>query len=349
MAPGKEGPAFMTGVVYSHLGAESRLTRVGPGVGLDNGVVSIGGGRVMILTTDPVSMIPRLGTRLSSWLSVHLIASDFTSSGVDPEFGILSYNFPSQMSESQRGAYVRGMGDECRELGVAIAGGHTGSYPGGGLTVIGSGTMLGFAPEGGYVTPAMAGEGDVVMMTKHAGIEGAMSLAVSFPEFTDGRVGTRLGRRARALARSCSTVQDAREARRAGLRTVVTSMHDATEGGVLGALSEMATASAKAFHVDADKIPVRPEVAEVCRAFEVDPLRSMGEGALLITCREGTERRVEEAVRGAGVDVQAVGEVRRGEGLWVSHGGERARKHSPSPDAYWGAYSKAAGGGAGGK
>lgn len=341
MAWGKERPGFMSKSVYPFLGAPSERTRVGPGVGLDNGVVSVGGGRVMILTTDPVSMIPPLGARLSSWLSVHLIGSDFTSSGLDPELGVFSYNFPSQMSESQRGSYLRGVGEACRELGVAIAGGHTGSYPGGGLTVIGSGTMLGFAPEGGFVTPAMAGEGDTVLMTKHAGIEAALSMATSFPELSERLAGARQSRGARGLASSCTTVQDARAARKGGLRTRVTSMHDATEGGVLGALAEMAAASGKAFHVEEDRIPLLPEVREVCRAFGIDPLRSMGEGALLITCRDGEEQGVEARLAGAGIGVRRIGRVRRGEGLWISRGGERPRRFKQTSDPYWKAYAKA--------
>ena len=331
----------MDAVVYRSLGRATKRLKVGPGKGLDNGVISLGKGRVMIVTVDPVSAIPRFGMKLSGRLSVHLIASDLTSSGVDPEFAIFSYNFPPAMGPLEREEYVRAVGAECRKLGVAIAAGHTGTYPGGGYTVIGSGTMIGFAKEGSYLTPAMAGAGDRVLMTKHAAIEAAASLALSFPEYVEREVGAAMARRARSLIDLCTTVEDARGARRAGLGgRGVTSMHDATEGGVLGALGEMAGASRKAFVVDAAQIPVSREAGAVCGAFRLDPLATMGEGALLLTCRPEGVEGVRRALEKSGVPVSEIGAVERGEGLTVTRGG-KPRRFAPGQDRYWAAYGDA--------
>lgn len=340
-AAGKLSPGSMK-AVYRHLGAPSKELVQGPGRGLDNGVLRLGEGKVMIVTADPVSAMPAVGMRRSAWMSVHLIASDFTTAGIDPEFAVFTYNFPPDMRAGDRETFIGALGDECAELGITIAGGHSGSYPGGGYTVIGGGVMFGVAPGDGYVTPSMARAGDVILMTKHAAIEAAASLAVSFPEFTERSAGGKASRVARSLLGSCSTVADARAARRAGLRTAVTSMHDATEGGVLGALDEMSAASGKAFAVDADRIPVQREVADVCAAFGVDPLRTMGEGALLITCRPGGVKRLEESLSRSGGRVTAIGRVSSGEGLWVSRGGGRAWRFKDTPDAYWTAYDRAA-------
>lgn len=338
----------MERVVYDALGRPSRSVVVGPGVGLDNGVVSIGKGRVMVVTVDPVSAIPAIGMKLSAWLSVHLVASDLATSGVDPKLAVFSYNFPPAMAPSEREVYVRSIGAECGRLGISIVAGHTGTYPGGGFTVIGSGTMLGFAAPGGYVTPSMAQIGDAVLMTKSAAIEATASLALSFPRFVEGRVGRRLAARARALVRACSTVSDARAARKPGIgRRGVTSMHDATEGGVLGALGEMAAASGKQFAVDARMIPVSAEASAVCSAFGLDPLSTMGEGAMLITCRPGTVGAVARALASEGIDVRQVGDVKKGTGLRVTDGPGKARCYAPEKDRYWSAYEESAGRGLG--
>ena len=331
----------MERVVYPQLGSPSRKMRVGPGRGLDNGVITIGNGQVVIVTVDPVSAIPRFGMKLSGWLSVHLIASDLTSSGIDPEFAIFSYNFPPIMTSYEREEYIRAIGAECKELGIAIAAGHTGTYPGGGYTVIGSGTMIGFAKEGRYLTPAMARVGDRILMTKHAAIEAAASLALSFPEQVERKVGPAIARRAKSLIELCTTVEDARTARRTGLGAQgVTTMHDATEGGVLGALDEMAGASRKGFEVDATKIPVSSEAAAVCRAFGLDPLVTMSEGALLMTCRPGRVGDVKKRLKRSGIVVSEIGGVGEGEGLMVSRGGRSVRFRS-GQDRYWTAYEKA--------
>jgi hydrogenase expression/formation protein HypE len=339
---GKEGAEFMERVVYSHLGSISRKMKVSPGRGLDNGVISLGVGRVMILTVDPVSAIPAFGMKLSAWLSVHLIASDYTTSGFDPEFAIFSYNFPTAMSSSKREEYISSVGDECKRLGVAIAAGHTGSYPGGGYTVIGAGTMFGLAPEGRYITPSMSQAGDSILMTKHAAIEATGSLALSFPRFVEQKVGPAMAKQARDMIRLCTTVKDARTARKIGIGDHgISSMHDTTEGGVLGALEEMASASGNAFEVRPTLIPRSQVADEICAALGLDPLSTMGEGALLLTCGQAKIPELRRVMSEAGIRITEVGVVKKGRGLLIRGLHGQPRRFVPGPDRYWSAYKRA--------
>jgi hydrogenase maturation factor len=118
-------------------------------------------------------------------------------------------------------------------------------------------------------------------------------------------------------------------------------MHDATEGGVLGGLAEMADASGKAFVFREDLILRNEEAEAVCSAYGVDPLASLSEGTLLITCDPAVERRLVGKLGKRGIKAAAVGEVRKGRGLWMSVGRRRPRKVERRADPYWGAYSKA--------
>jgi hydrogenase expression/formation protein HypE len=331
----------MKEVVYRSLGKRSPLLKVGPGKGVDNSIISLGGNRVMVLTVDPVSAIPALGMKLSAWLSVHLIASDYSTSGNSPEFATFAFNFPPAMGSSERAEYVREIGRACQELEVAVAGGHTGSYPGGGFTVIGAGSMFGFSREGEYVTPAMARVGDSILMTKHAGIEATASLALSFPKHVEELVGRQLANRARQMVSLCTTVADATAARRVGLgKNGVTSMHDATEGGILGALEEMAAASGNSYVVDTDKIPVSAEARAVCVAFGIDPLASMGEGALLVTCRPERVSELQRRMKRTSIPLSEIGLVKLGAGLSLMRGGIPQRKFKAGRDRYWQVYDK---------
>ena len=180
---------------------------MGPGKGLDNAVITLPGGKLVVVTADPVSFIPGLGARLSAWLSVHLVASDFTTSGVAPQFATFTFNFPQVMTQGDRVSYLKEVGRACAELGVAIVAGHTGAYPGASLSGIGGGTMCGLAKKGGYVVPSMARVGDVILMTKGAAIEATASLSNAFPRYTADRVGGPLTRKARDLVTSSSTVK----------------------------------------------------------------------------------------------------------------------------------------------
>ena len=339
---GKAGKEFMDRIVYRSLGSPSKRLKVGPARGLDNAVVTLGDGRVLVLTVDPVSIIPAVGMKLSAWLSVHLIASDLVTSGVRPEFATFSYNFPPELTLSEREEYVRSMGDECDKLRVTIVAGNTGTYPGGAFTVIGAGTMFGVGAEEEYVTPAMARAGDTILVTKHAAIEATASLSMSFPRYLARKTSRSVLRKASSMIGSCTTVDDALTAKKAGLgRGGVTSMHDATEGGVLGALEEMATASNKAFEVGLSSIPVSAEATEVCAAFGIDPLKTMGEGALLITCNPARVPELSRAMLRANIPIREIGTVSEGEGLLVEHSDGRVKRFEPAPDKYWRAYERA--------
>ncbi|MDA4120011.1 MAG: AIR synthase related protein, partial [Thaumarchaeota archaeon] len=233
--------------VYRHLGRLDKKVIVGPGRGYDNAFINLQNGKVMVLSTDPVSVIPQVGPSKSAWLSVHLIASDVATSGTPPEFAAFSLNLPDEMGVAQKEEYVSSLGDACKELNVTIVSGHTGTYPGAGFTVVGGGVMFAFANEDDYVDPSMANVGDRVLMTKGSAIEATASLAWAFPTLTEKKVGRKLFARARSLLDQCTVVKDAMIARSIGLgKEGVSSMHDATEGGVLGALEEMARASTKA-------------------------------------------------------------------------------------------------------
>ena len=339
---GKASRSFLERAVLPNLGSDTKEVLVGPGYGLDNAVLGLGPGRVMIVTTDPVSMIPPLGVSLSAWLSVHLVASDFTTSGLRPMFATFSFNFPPEIDEDSRENYVAAVGSECKKLGVSIVSGNTGSYPGAGLSVIGAGTMFGFGPRSGYVDPSMAQEGDSILMTKHAAIEATSTLSLSFPKFIEERIGRRLAGKARRLIHQCSTVEAALSATKTGLgRDGITSMHDATEGGVLGGLSEMASASGKEFLVNADRIAVPEEVKAACAAFGIDPLTSLSEGTLLMTCNPHAAEAARRGFRRDGIRVEEIGSVERGSGLRVSKKGRYRTLAKAPADPYWRAYERA--------
>src|SRR5690606_24393999 len=66
----------------------------------------------------------------------------------------------------------------------------------------------------------------------------------------------------------------------------VTAMHDVTEGGVLGAIYELAVASGNGAVVYNDRLPVHNVQSAVCGVFGLDPRYCIGAGALVLTCKK---------------------------------------------------------------
>jgi hydrogenase expression/formation protein HypE len=335
-------PDSVFDVIFSHLGAKADGLLVPPGRGLDNGVLRLTSGRILAYTMDPISYIPTIGVARSAWLSVHHLASDIATSGLTPRYSLVNYNVPEEMEDTTLGEYVTAFGEECRKLGVSILGGHTGRYPGCGLTIIGASAFFSEAGETKYVTPAMSESGDRVIVTKGPAIEATAVLAHSFPVKIREAAGRNVLKAARARISQCSTFEDSLAATSVGLREEgVTSMHDATEGGVVSALSELAVASGNELMVDLSRLPVPHDVSSVCSLFGLDPFATLSEGTLILTCKASKAKAIGEAMEGLGIPSFEVGVV----GPRMGGAGVRreavARVTRPVPrEMYWDVYSR---------
>ena len=107
-----------------------------------------------------------------------------------------------------------------------------------------------------------------------------------------------------------TVVPECRVAARFGLRDEgVTCMHDATEGGVLAGLAEVAAASGTGLRIDLDAIPIRPEVRAVCHHVGIDPYTSISEGTLIATVAADRADASLAALAAGGIEAAAVGEV----------------------------------------
>jgi hydrogenase maturation factor len=142
-----------------------------------------------------------------------------------------------------------------------------------------------------------------------------------------------------------TVVPEARAAAEYGVRDEgVTAMHDATEGGVLSGLVEIADASGVGLRIERDLIPVRPEVGAVCAAAAIDPYASISEGTLLATVRPRHAEGVLAAMHSAGVEAAVVGEVvPAAQGSRLRTGGEERVLEHPGLDPYWAAVARMSG------
>jgi hydrogenase expression/formation protein HypE len=340
---GKVSRKYLRQVVYANLGSKRHEVLVGPKFGVDNAVVELGKKQVLIATTDPLSFIPELGGRESAWLSLNLLASDLSTSGFLPQYGIFDFNLSPRMRDSDFAAYWRSFHQECSKLGVMIVGGHTGRYEGCGFTIIGGGVLFAVCPKDRYLTSTMAERGDEVILTKGAAIETTAVLTRVFPQTVKNVLGQRLFEKAWRYLRSVTTVKDALIAVSAGVhREGVTAMHDATEGGVLAAVLELASASGLGVELDFDSVPVSQETEEICRLFRIDPLTSLSEGSLIIASRPNATVRILNELRSKRIESKVVGRlVKRERGAYGRGSRGRVRLRYPKFDPYWKAYWRA--------
>lgn len=340
---GKVSRSFLHKAIYPRLGALRPSVLVGPKLGVDNAVVRVGRGKVLVACTDPLSFIPLLGARESAWLSVNLLASDLTTSGFAPQYGIFDFNLPHRMKDSEFTEYWKAFHQECLRLGVAIVGGHTGRFLGCDYTIIGGGVMYAIGPECRYLSSTMAKDGDDIILTKGAAVETTAIFSRAFPRTVRRALGPRLYERARTYLANVTTVKDALAATSVGIHGEgVTAMHDATEGGVIAAIIELANASELGADLDLDNVPISQETREVCRLFQIDPFVSLSEGSLVIASRPERTSKVLNKLSSEGIEAQVLGRLKsKTQAVYGVSSKGRVRLRYPKEDPYWKAFWKA--------
>jgi hydrogenase expression/formation protein HypE len=297
---GKLPPALLRQLVLNRLGARRPETLVRAALGLDAAAIEMGDW-ACVLTTDPITTASAGAGRLA----VLVATNDLAAMGAEPLGVLPTLLFPEGTTPGQIGLVVGEIDAAARELGVEVLGGHTELSPGltAPLVVM---AAVGRARRDRLVTAAGARVGDELVLTKAAALEGTTILADDFAELLAPMVPAPLLAEARGYRRELSVVREGLAAAERG----ATAMHDPTEGGVLGALWELAEASGVGFRVVQRLIPVRAPTRAICTALGADPLRLIASGALLIACPDGAA--MVEHLASLGVAAAAIGRVTAG-------------------------------------
>lgn len=340
---GKISSATFKDVLLPQCGAQRDEVLVGPSFGVDTSVIDLGNGLAMAVTSDPLSLIPAIGMEASARLSVHLMANDLATTGVAPQYAQFVLNLPESLSLEAFKEYWGHIHKFCKELGVAITGGHTGQIAGQNSTISGGGTMFLTAPKKHIITSNHACPGDMIVVTKEAAITSTSILAMCFPETVKNRAGNEVQQKASDNFKRMSSLNEALFAVKALQPNVeLTAMHDVTEGGILGAISEMAGASGCGFVVHHDQLPVSPTVQAVAKVFDIDPLYCVGAGSMIMAVKEGCESKLISYLEAHTIEATVVGQFSAlSEGCRMVEDGEEKPFVFDGKDPYWEAFFKA--------
>jgi hydrogenase expression/formation protein HypE len=339
---GKVSRGIFDEIILPHLGKSDKSVLVGPQHGVDVGIVDIGGGRVMALTTDPVFIVPQYGWKRAAWFAVHILASDAATSGLAPTYMTVDLNLPPSMRRSDFEEMWLTFSSEAKNLGIAIVAGHTGRYTGCDYPMVGGATVMSVGSKDKYVTPKGALVGDKIIITKGCAIEAAGLFAATFQSKVATVFGECFARKSDDIFYQMSVVEDCMTAVSVGVRDDgVTAMHDATECGVWGGLFEVAEASGVGMAIDKKAIIIQDAVAKICGLFNIDPYSSISEGTLVMTCRPHKAKEVVTLLADMGIPSSVVGEVvPRDEGVSYTENGVKTTLVHPQVDPFWAAFDR---------
>lgn len=296
---GKIPQDLLRKIVFKNLGAYRPELALGSSTGVDGAVIDTGS-TSLIVSMDPVTgAVERIG-----WLAVNVNANDVATFGVNPAFLFSCILLPEHASKETVQEICIQMDKAARKLGISIAGGHCEVTRG--LTspaVVGC--IIGITAKGSYVTAAGARSDDILILTKSAGIEGTAILASDRRQQLEKELDKSLLRNARQFYNRISIVKEAVEAFKSG---GVHAMHDPTEGGIAGAIHEMADASNLGVSILKEKIRVEPETAEICEFYRIDPLQLIASGSLLIAAEPASAEKILRTLRKIRINAEIIGQ-----------------------------------------
>lgn len=316
MREGKIPNELLEKLISNNRGMARKEIISGPGIGRDCGVIDFGED-VCVISTDPITgAINKAG-----YLAVHISCNDIATTGALP-FGIMvTIMAPTKTSYDDMETIMEDIDEACNELDVGIIGGHTEVTRAVNQVVL-SVTALGKIPKDKLVDPSRALVGDDILISKTAGLEGTAIIAYDGKDYLSNYLDEETILRAQRYIDDISVVKEGKIAGENGVHT----MHDITEGGVLGALYETSIAMDKGMEIEISKIPIADETKVICELLELDPLRLISSGSMIMITPDAN--LLIEKLKNQGIEASKIGKVTEGKDI-ILRDGKTKRKLTP--------------------
>lgn len=310
MKSGKLNSQDLKSIIDNNTTIKRSEVRVRSGIGEDCSVISFGE-HECVVSTDPITAAKgNIGK-----LAVNINCNDIASCGVAPLGILVTILAPEGTELIEIQQVMRDIDMECKKLNVEILGGHTEITTAVNRIVV-SCTALGSGTKNSAIATAGAKTGDDIIVTKYLAMEGTAIIAKDYKEKLKNIFTQKDFIEAEGFFEDISVVEEGIIAGEIGAN----SMHDITEGGVLGALWEVTEASNKGFIVYMDKMPIKASSEKLSMFLKIDPLRLISSGSMLITTNNG-----EELLKGLethGIKGKIIGKITENKKILIQDGKE---------------------------
>lgn len=250
-----------------------------PGIGEDCAAIDFADD-ICVVTTDPITGADdEVGI-----LGIHIACNDLASSGAEPVGILVTILAPVETQLEDIENLLKQIKEASSAMKIDVIGGHTEVTDAVNRLIL-SITAIGKAKRDKLINTNGAKPGDSIIFTKYAATEGTAIISWLFEKELIKEFGEKFVNTSKNLISSISVVKEGLLAAQFN----VSSMHDVTEGGVLGALWEIGTASGYGLRIEKNKIPILEETRRICDFLSLDPLKLVSSGSMIITTPNGSE------------------------------------------------------------
>lgn len=306
-------------IIKNHKGKRRKEVQISNGIGEDCAVIDFGSTKCVI-STDPITgASENIGK-----LAVNINCNDIASCGVEPLGLLVTILAPPDTELEELHDTMKEIHEEAIKRGAQIIGGHTEITEAVNKIIV-SCTALGKSDENEPISTAGAKVGDSIIVTKELCLEGTSILVNDHLERCKTILTSDEIAEVSSYVEMISVVKEGV----IGGKCRVSSMHDITEGGVLGALWELASASNLGFEVEECKMPLTEVSKKICKEFSVNPLKLISSGSMIMTTNE--PEMVLEKLKEAHVKATVIGKIINSGG-WIMTGEKLIEVKPPEAD-----------------
>ena len=273
MQVGKLTNAELKRLIFDKLKTKREEVIVGASIGSDCAVADIKD-NLMVISTDPITGTDKgIGK-----LCVNVCSNDIAAFGAEPVAILITLLIPPYVNLAEVEQVIDDAIGECQKYNIALIGGHTEVSSAVNRFVL-SGVCIGKKNKREL---KKVDESFSIVMSKSAGLEGTSIIAYEKEDelkevLTDEELS-----RAKGFMDNISVLNEGR----IGASCDVPLMHDVTEGGVFGAVWEMANNAGLGVELYKDKIKIDSVTKKICTHYEIDPLKLISSGVMIFATDE---------------------------------------------------------------
>ena len=284
MKNGKISESVLKRSVLKQLHTTSDRILFKPAVGEDCAVISMqAGDQTKLVTATQTFTLDVSDKHVRANCAVYDALNNIYAMGAGPVGIELALLVPTTENEAVLRETVRAIDAVCEEAGIVVLGGHT-QVSRAVKNIVVTVTAIGEAYEQALTPSSAAAPGMDVIVTGYVGLEGTAILANEKRAELETRFSKAFIDKSAAYIDHISTAMEAASAIGAG----VAAIHDASQGGIFGALWDMAEASGIGLDIDLKKLPIRQDTIEISEFFDINPYKLLSGGSLIIIAADGT-------------------------------------------------------------
>jgi hydrogenase maturation factor len=299
MKTGKLSNDLLSTMVLSQIDPIREDVLIRPAVGEDCTAVAFGD-LACVMTTDPITgSSSHLGR-----LAVHICVNDIASSGAKPVGLMLTLLCPEGTAPETIQEILKEANQVASTIDVEILGGHT-EITSAVNKIILSATAVGKIEKDKLIKTGGSNPGDYIYITKSAGLEGTAIIATDKRKDLLELLSNKELKQAEELIESISVLKEGL----IGAEVGAAAMHDATEGGVLGAIYELCEAGGVGCMVQMEKFNILEITQKICDHFHLDPLKLISSGSMIIAISPEKAGLLESRLNEEGIEFSKVGKI----------------------------------------